>query len=144
MFHILPIQEKRGEKGAVLGRVRHPRNNPKDYEVRVIKKGIPKVFIGNKSVIVIDDNLAEEIIKVSWERYINNPNIKRRGPRTNKEVVEHPIEVSESFLIEFFREKGLPVSYKPCMYLKEPVETKEDALEELLSITKKVKNLLNT
>ena len=137
-FHILPTFDRGNEKGTVIGRVKHRRSTPLEYEVKVVKEGKVKVFVGDKGVFVIEDDLAKEIIKTIWERYVRET-YGRRQPRTNKEIVEHPIEVRESFLIDFFREKGLITSFKSCMYLKEGVGSDESYFEELILLTKKVK-----
>lgn len=137
-FHILPTFDRGNEKGAVIGRVKHKRGTPLEYEVKVVKEGKVKVFIGDKGVFVIEDLMAKEIIKTIWERYVRETYGKRRA-RTNKETVEHPIEVRESFLIDFFKEKGLITSFKSCMYLKEGIVSDESTFEELIFLAKKVR-----
>ncbi|AAC07977.1 hypothetical protein [Aquifex aeolicus] len=137
-FHILPTFERGNEKGAVIGRVKHRRENPLEYEIKVVKKGSVKVFVGNKGVFVIEDDLAKEIIKALWEKYVRET-YGRRKPKTNKEIVEHPIEVRESFLINFFKEKGFITSFKSCMYLIEGTSSDESTIKDLILLTKKIK-----
>ncbi len=47
-------------------RVKHRRDNPWNYSVKVIKRGIFKVIVSSKGVYMLDDEKIEELIKECW------------------------------------------------------------------------------
>jgi len=131
MLHTLPPIKRRKGYTFILGRVRHRREDPFSYEVRVVRPGYYKVIIGEKGVYILDDVKAEELIRESWERYIREKHGKRK-PRSEREVVEHPVEIAEDEIREFFVKRGLLTSFKSCAFLLEGITPKENALKELI------------
>ena len=105
MGHIIPVRESRKDVRFILGRVIYPKTNPKSIRVKVIKPGEPKVVVGKRGVYVLDDTLAEEVIREAWNEYLKR--YREPGSRSGKEVIDRPIEVTESFLREFMKGKGV-------------------------------------
>lgn len=95
----------RKEPSFVLGRVRYPVDNPKNYEVKVVKKGETKLLVGEKGIYVINDKIAEELIKKAWEDYLNKG--KRRKARKTTGYAEPPVEVTEKAVRDYFSSKGI-------------------------------------
>jgi len=107
--HIVPTREmKRSGVKFVLGRVKHDIKTPEIYELKVVKKGIPKVIIGKKGVYVLNDELAEKLLKEVWENYLKR--YKKRGAKAKSSTVEPPVEVSEEELREFLSREGISPS----------------------------------
>ncbi len=104
MRHVIPTKKKRGGVSFLLGRVLHPTLKPHEYEIRVVKPGHPKVVIGERGVYVLTDEDAEKIIRDAWEEYLQKRNGQIRH-RTQKPIVEHPVEIKESDLIKYFGTK---------------------------------------
>ncbi len=136
MFHVLPTLERKNEKSAIFGRVIHERGKPLDYRVHVIKKGKPKVFVGNEGVYILEDKEVEELIKEVWERYVKTT-YGRRKPKSKKDIVEHPVEIKESDVKNFLRKKGFPLILKSCGYILKGNRTEKDIIEELFDIIEK-------
>ncbi|WP_457600099.1 hypothetical protein [Hydrogenivirga sp.] len=99
--------------------------------MKVIKPGMFKVIVGEKGVYVLDDEKAEELIRENWELYLREK-YGKRSPRTNKEIVEHPVEIGEEFIRRFFAGKGLLTSFKPCAFFVEGIKPEESELKEFL------------
>lgn len=137
MLHVVPPIRRRRGLSFILGRVRHGRENPWDYEVKIIKSGMFKVMVGEKGVYVLDDEKARELIKESWELYLKEKYGKRK-PKTDREIVEHPVEISEESIMRFFVSRGLITSFKSCAFFVEGVKPEKEELRELLrSIAKR-------
>ncbi|NPA41989.1 MAG: hypothetical protein GXO18_06920 [Aquificae bacterium] len=132
MLHLVPAIKRKKGLSFILGRVRHRRDNPRDYSVRVIKRGFFKVVVGERGVYILDDEKTEQIIKESWERYLEEKYGSRR-PRTDKDIVEHPVEVKEEEIRRFFSSRGLPVSFKSCAFFVEGIRANKSNLRELLA-----------
>jgi len=104
--HVITVKrEVRKEPVFVLGRVRYHTDNPKEYEVKVVKKGEAKLLVGKKGIYVIDDKIAEELIRKTWEDYLS----RGRKRKTKKKVgfVEPPVEVTEGTIRDYFSKKGI-------------------------------------
>lgn len=109
-FHVIPTREtKRTGIKFVIGRVRHHIDSPEDYEIKVIKKGMPKIILGQKGIYVLNDYLTEKFIKEIWESYLKR--YKQRGSRAKTPIVEPPIEASEEELREFLLKENIT----PCL-----------------------------
>jgi len=107
--HIVPSREfKRAGVRFVLGRVRYEVKAPEKYEIKVVKRGYPKVALGKKGVYVLNDELIEKLLREHWENYIRD--YKRREIKTKREVVEPPIEVTEEELRNFLVREGISPS----------------------------------
>jgi hypothetical protein len=105
-IHIVPTREmKKSGVRFVLGRVRHDIKTPEKYELKVVRKGVPKVLVGRKGVYVLNDELAEKLLKEVWESYLKR--YRKRGAKAKGPVVEPPIEVSEEEVREFLSREGL-------------------------------------
>ncbi len=90
------------------------REDPFSYEVRVVRPGH-----------------YEELIRESWDRDIREKHGKRK-PRPEKEVVEHPVEIAEDEIRDFFVKRELLTSFKPCAFLLEGITPEENVLKELI------------
>ncbi len=105
MGHVIPVRESRKDIRFILGRVIYPRTDPRRARVKVIKPGESKVIVGRKGVYVLDDALAEEVIMEAWKEYLGK--YKKPGIRSGKDIIDRPVEVTESFLREFLKRKGV-------------------------------------
>ncbi len=132
MLHTVPAIKRKKGLSFILGRVKHRRDDPWNYSVKVIKRGIFKVIVGSRGVYILDDEKTEELIKESWERYLKERYGKRK-PRTDRDVVEHPVEVSEGEIRNFFSQKGMLISFKSCAFFVEGVKPVKENLKDLLA-----------
>jgi len=104
--HVITVRTGvRKEPSFVLGRVRYPVDNLRDYEVKVVKKGEAKLLVGEKGIYVINDEIAEELIKRAWEDYLYRG--KKRRARKITGYAEPPVEVTERVVREYFSSKGI-------------------------------------
>jgi len=105
MVHVIPVRESRKDIRFILGRVIYPKADPGRAKVKVIKPGEAKVIVGRRGVYVLDDALAEEAIREAWKEYLGK--YKEPGIRSGKDIIDRPVEVTESFLREFLKRKGV-------------------------------------
>ena len=105
MGHIIPVRESRKDVRFILGRVIYPKTNPESVRVKVIKPGESKVVVGKRGVYVLDDTIAEEVIREAWNEYLKR--YREPGSRSGKEVIDRPVEITESFLRDFLKRKGV-------------------------------------
>jgi len=99
---VTPIEKRRRGPSFVLGRVSYHTDAPERYEIKVIKRGHPKLLVGKKGIYVIDDEMAEELIREVWEK-----RLKERKKRRKSGLVEPPVEVSEENIRKYFSTKGI-------------------------------------
>ncbi|EDP74659.1 hypothetical protein [Hydrogenivirga sp. 128-5-R1-1] len=105
MGHLIPVRDSKRDVRFILGRVIYPKTNPKSVRVKVIKPGEPKVVVGKRGVYVLEDTLAEKVIREAWNEYLKR--YKEPGSRSGKEVIDRPVEITESFLRDFLKRKGV-------------------------------------
>ena len=105
MGHVIPVRESKKDVRFILGRVIYPKADPGRAKVKVIKSGEAKVIVGRRGVYVLDDALAEEAIREAWKEYLGK--YKKPGVRSGKDIIDRPVEVTESFLREFLKRKGV-------------------------------------
>jgi hypothetical protein len=139
-MHIVPTRETRKGVRFLLGRVRYHVDEPGSIDVKVIKRGEKKVIIGKKGVYVLDDNLCERLISRAWKDYLDRGyrESPRRGSRSKKEIVEHPVDIAENFLRNFLMEEGvcscLGVGYLDFETKAIPSEEADRLIERLFEI----------
>jgi len=105
MGHVIPVRETRKDVRFILGRVTYPKTDPGKARVKVIKPGEPKVIVGRRGVYVLDDALAEELIREAWKESLKK--YKEPGIRSGKDIIDRPVEITESFLREFLKRRGV-------------------------------------
>lgn len=115
--HIIPVRKG----NFLLGRVRHPRDNPEKFTIKIIKAGIPKKIAFNdfKEIYIIDDITAEKIIKDQWSWYVKHK-YRNIGKKSKKEEIEHPVQLKRKDLRKYTAkliEVGSVKYYFPQQYL---------------------------
>jgi hypothetical protein len=121
----------------LIGRVRYDTKTPEDYEIKPVAKGKTKILIGTKGIYILNDKMTEEIISRVWENYLK----ERKGNRNRKEgIVEHPVEVIEDEVRNYFCEKGIvPMPETGWINFSYEIPDFEKMRKSILEIVKEVK-----
>ena len=122
----------------VIGRVKYDTRAPRDYEVKPVAKGKTKVLVGTKGIYILNDEIAEEIIRKNWENYLER---RKKRKRVRKEgIVEHPVEVLEDEVRNYFCGKGIaPMPETGWINFSYEVPDFEKMRKSILEIIEEVK-----
>jgi len=127
MVYVLDVFKLHGEKAATLGHVIRKKNGKDDVIVAgVVGKGMPKVFVGDEGIYILDDETVTKLIKEVASKRI--PLVKIPD---EDEGIES-IVVLESDIKNFLIEHGYPLLFKSCGYLIKGKELGESSTKEFI------------
>ena len=111
-LHLVPTRKTK----TILGRVEHSINTPYNAVSKVIQKKKVKmiVFENSKDLFLLDDYTSTKIIEDVWLDYVKNK-YKNPGSKTQKSIVEHPVEIDISTLKNYTKKVGVLNGYNIWM-----------------------------